>query len=75
MLQNSLRNNYKSYIEGGQECALVDYVDSRKFRVSILRYCYGSKQWRTQVCSFYLSGEKTNRNYNFGNAIELINTL
>jgi len=58
---------------GFEVLALVHYADDKLFRVKNLEYCTFENSWRFPEYSFYLSGKKTNTNYNYGNATRVVN--
>ena len=55
------------------QTALVNYVDDRKFSVEVLKYNKLKKEFYSMELSFYLSGKKTNRYYNYGSATRIVN--
>lgn len=55
------------------ERALVNYVDDKKFSVKVLRYSNHKKEWKDLKFTWFLSGKKTNRYYNYGAALRVVN--
>jgi len=55
------------------ETALVSYVDDKKFTIEVLRYSNFKKEYYSLKMSWFLSGKKTNRFYNYGNANRIVN--
>ncbi len=58
---------------GNIENALVNYVDNKKFSIEVLRYSEHKKEYYSLKMSWFLSGKKTNRFFNYGNAIKIVN--
>ena len=61
--------NSENKIERG----IVNSLDDKKFTVEVLKYSNYNKNWYTSKMNWYLSGKKTNRFYNYGNALRIVN--
>ena len=55
------------------ETALVKSVSDKKFTIKVLRFSKAKNSFYELEMSFFLSGKKTNRYYNYGNAIRIVN--
>ena len=55
------------------ETALVNYVGDKKFSVKVFRRNEAEKKWCEKELTWFLSGKKTNRFYNWGNALRVVN--
>jgi len=55
------------------ETALVKSVSDKKFTIKALRFSKAKNSFYELEMSFFLSGKKTNRYYNYGNAIRIVN--
>ena len=55
------------------ETALVKSVSDKKFTIKVLRFSKAKNSFYDLEMSFFLSGKKTNRHYNYGNAIKIVN--
>ncbi len=61
--------NSENKIERG----IVDDVDCKKFTVEVLRYSKQDKSYYPLKLAWFLSGKKTNKFYNYGEAIRIVN--
>ena len=59
--------------KGKVERALVNYVDDKKFSAEVLMYSKTNKECYSLNMNWFLSGKKTNRFYNYGNALRIVN--
>ena len=57
------------------ERALVSYVDDKKFSVKVLRYSNHKKEWYELELNWFLSGKRTSRYHNYGEALRIVNNL
>jgi len=55
------------------ERGIVNGLDGKKFTVEVLKYSNYNKNWYTSKMSWFLSGKKTSRFYNYGNALRIVN--
>ncbi len=61
--------------ENKLETALVNYVDDKKFTIEVIRYSNFKKEWYSLQFSWFLSGKKTSRFHNYGNAYRIVNKI
>lgn len=55
-----------------KQLAIVNFVDSKKFMILVLSYSKNNG-YSEKNHSFYKSGKKTSRFYNYGNATRIVN--
>ena len=59
--------------ENKMERGIVNGVDCKKFTVEVLRYSKQDKSYYPLELTWFLSGKKTNRFYNYGAATKIVN--
>ena len=59
--------------DGKTQRGIVDSVNNKTFSVQVLKYNKSSKDWYSLTLNWFLSGKKTNRFYNYGKAIKIVN--
>lgn len=59
--------------EGKIQNALVTDVNNKKFSVEVIKYSEFKKEYYSSKLTWFLSGKKTSRFYNYGDAKRIVN--